>query len=240
MTIVAGAAAMALVALDMVTSGDPHPVEWLVLLLPFFLGLGLVVAAPVVLAFRLREDGCWAQGGALAASLAVLVHVVSGTCPTLLYRLGGDDVAALAVLLPTALAPLLAAGAGLLLASRFGYLNQYAWVVCIGLGLLAVLAASHVPALAGPGLLLAIDGPLLAGTVWVTGPVRPGSPGPCRARRLAATRPVAAEAGPRGPSGHFPHDSGRGPLPPGSPTGGCPKDRGTLGDPGLIVRRSSG
>ena len=165
MTIVACTVAMALVALDMATSGDPHAVAWLVLLVPFFLGLGLVVAAPVVLAFRLREDGCWAQGGALAASLAVLVNVVSSTCPTFLYRLGGADVAALAPLVPTALTPLLAAGAGLLLASRFGYLNRYAWVACIGLGLIAVLAASHVPALAGPGLLLAIDGPLLAGNL---------------------------------------------------------------------------
>ena len=83
MTLVACAAAMALLALDMVTSGDSHAVEWLILLVPFFLGLGLVVAAPVVLACRLREDGCWAQGGALAASLAVLVNVVSSTCPTL-------------------------------------------------------------------------------------------------------------------------------------------------------------
>ena len=165
MTIVACTVAMALVALDMATSGDPHAVAWLVLLVPFFLGLGLVVAAPVALAFRLREDGCWAQGGALAASLAVLVNVVSSTCPTFLYRLGGADVAALAPLVPTALTPLLAAGAGLLLASRFGYLNRYAWVACIGLGLIAVLAASHVPALAGPGLLLAIDGPLLAGNL---------------------------------------------------------------------------
>ena len=70
-----------------------------------------------------------------------------------------------------------AAGAGLLLASRFGYLNQYAWVVCIGLGLLAVLAASHVPALAGPGLLLAIDGPLLAGNRLGNRPRSPGITG---------------------------------------------------------------
>jgi hypothetical protein len=135
-TIIAGAAGTTLVALDMATSGDPHAAEWLVLLVPVFLGLGLLAAAPAMLAFRLRADSRWAQSGALAGSLAILVNVVSSTCPNLLYRLGGEQVAAvLAPLFPTVPAPLLAAGAGLVLAGVFSYLNRYAWVASVGLGL---------------------------------------------------------------------------------------------------------
>jgi hypothetical protein len=173
--IIAGAASTALVALDMATSGDPHAAEWLVLLIPFFLGLGLLAAAPAMLALRLRADGRWAQGGALAGDLAVLATVVSSACPNLLYRLGGGYVAAvLATLLPTLLAPLLAAGMGLLLAGLVGYLNRFAWAASVGLAILAVLAASHVPAVAGLGLFLAVDGPLLAGAFRVPGPAHSG------------------------------------------------------------------
>ena len=173
-TIIAGAAGTTLVALDMATSGDPHAAEWLVLLLPVFPGLGLLAAAPAMLAFRLRADSRWAQSGALAGSLAILVNVVSSTCPNLLYRLGGEQVAAvLAPLFPTVPAPLLAAGAGLVLAGVFSYLNRYAWVASVGLGLLAVLAASQVPVVDGPVLLLALDGPLLAGAVRGPDPVHP-------------------------------------------------------------------
>ena len=46
--------------------------------------------------------------------------------------------------------------------------------VCEALGLLAVLAASHLPAVAGLGLLLAVDGPLLVGAFRMPGPVHPG------------------------------------------------------------------
>jgi hypothetical protein len=175
-TIISGAAGTTLVVLDMSTSGDPHAAEWLVLLVPFFLGLGLLAAAPAMLALRLRGDRQWAQSGAMAGSLAILVNIVSSTCPNLLYRLGGDQVAAvLAPVFPTVVAPLLAAGAGLVLAGAFGYLNRYTWVASVGLGLLAVLAASQVPVVAGPLLLLAVDGPLLAGAVRGPGPVHPGS-----------------------------------------------------------------
>ena len=176
MTIIAGVAGTTLVALDMAMSGDPHAAEWLVLLVPFLLGLGLLTAVPAMLSLRLRADGRWAQGGALAGSLAVLVNVVSSTCPNLLLRLGGDQVAAvLAPLLPTVFAPVLAAGTGLLLAGVCGYLNRSAWVASVGLVLLAVLAASYMPAVAGLGLLVAVDGPLLAGAFRVPGPVHPGS-----------------------------------------------------------------
>ena len=96
--------------------------------------------------------------------------------PNLLYRLGGEQVAAvLAPLLPTALAPLLTIGMGLLLAGLFGYLSRSAWVASVGLGLLAMLMASQLPAVAGPGLLLAVDGPLLMGAFCVRGPARPTS-----------------------------------------------------------------
>jgi hypothetical protein len=174
-SIIAGTAGTILVVLDMVTSGDPHAAEWLVLLVPFFLGLGLLAATPAVLTLRLRADGRWAQSGATAGSLAILVNVVSSTCPNLLYRLGGGHVAAvLAALIPTALAPLLAVGMGLLLAGLFGYLNRSAWAASVGLGLLAVLAASHLPAMAGLALLLAVDGPLLVGAFRMPGPVHPG------------------------------------------------------------------
>jgi hypothetical protein len=160
----------------MATSGDPQAVEWLVLLVPFFLGVGLLAAAPAALALRLREDGRWAQSGALAGSVAVLVNVVSSTCPNLVYRLGGEQVAAvLAPFLPTALAPLLATGMGLLLAGLFGYLNRSARVASVGLGLFAILMATQVPAVAGPALLLAVDGPLLAGVFRVAGPIDPAT-----------------------------------------------------------------
>jgi hypothetical protein len=172
-SIIAGVAGTTLVALDMATSGDPHAAEWLVLLVPFFLGLALLAAAPPMLALRLRADGRWAQSGVLAGNLAVLVNIISSTCPNLLYRLGGEHLAALATLFPAVLAPLLAMAMGLLLAGLFGCLNRAAWAASVGLGLLAVLAASYLPAAAGLGLLLAIEGPLLVGAFRVPGPVHP-------------------------------------------------------------------
>ena len=63
---------------------------------------------------------------------------------------------------------------GLLLAGLFGCLNRSAWVASGCLALLAVLAASSLPAAAGLGLLLAVEGPLLVGAFRVPGPVHPG------------------------------------------------------------------
>ena len=103
-SIIVGTAGTTLVVLDMVRSGDPHAAEWLVLLVPFFLGLGLLAATPAILTLRLRADGRWAQSGAMAGSLAILVNVVSrrvkqlkrGNRPLVesLEKLSAEDTAA--------------------------------------------------------------------------------------------------------------------------------------------------
>ena len=185
---ITGAASTTLVALDMATSGDPDAPEWLVLLVPFYLGLALLAAGPPMVALRLRADDRWAQSGMLAGSLAVLVNVVSSTCPNLLYRLGGEHLAALATLFPAVLAPLLAMAMGLLLAGLFGCFEPFR------LGRLRVpgapgRAGSELPTRRGwPGAAPGCRGPTPGGAFRVPGPMHPrrGRPNIATASRKVA------------------------------------------------------
>jgi hypothetical protein len=160
-TLLAVLTSMLLLAIDIASSPpDPNTGGWVALGLAMMLGSALPIATWTACALRRRADSRWLLGGGVAGGLTMPLLVLMSFCQNVPARVLGTEAGISLAWLPTVLLPLLALGAGGVLAALLGYLTARAAVVGAIIALLTIWAMGSAWPFAGLLLLLTVIMPI--------------------------------------------------------------------------------